>query len=134
MVLDDLDPAFLAWSMSSRIDIDLLPPGRTVVSFEFSGTPTEFSRFWLVCDAGVVDMCLKDPGYETDLYVRADIRRFVECWRGMRDLKGEIRSGAVELTGPRRLTRAFPSWLQLSAFADVTRRVRSPEARLAEQG
>jgi len=128
--MDDLDPAFLAWSMSLRVNTDAMPAGRTVVEFEFSGTPTEFRRFWLVNNDGEVDMCLKDPGYETDLYVRSDIRRFVEAWRGFRDLRQEIRTGAIRLNGPRRLAARFPDWLLLSALAPYRRQVAGRESRL----
>lgn len=131
MVLEDLDPAFLAWSMSARMDTDAMPVGRTVIGFEFTGTPTELSRFWLVCEGDSVDMCLKDPGHDVDLLVRADIRRFVEAWRGLRDLRHEVHTGKVRLTGPRHLARAFPDWLRLSMFANVERRVRSREGRLS---
>lgn len=130
MNLDDMDPAFLAWSMHERLDTQAMPPGRTVIAFEFSGTPTEFRRFWLVHTDGKVDMCLKDPGFETDLLVRADLRRFVEAWRGFRDIRAEIRSGKIRLTGPRRLCRVFPDWLQLHVLAPVQRRAPGREARL----
>ena len=130
MEMDDLDPAFLAWSMSLRMNTDAMPRGRTVVEFEFSGTPTEFRRFWLVNTDGSVDMCLKDPGYETDLHVRSDMRCFVEAWRGFRDLREEIRSGKIRLTGPRSLTSAFPDWLLLSALAPYRRRSSGRERRL----
>lgn len=130
MSTDDLDPAFLAWSMSLRMNSDAMPPGRTVVEFEFSGTPTEFRRFWLVNVDGKVDMCLKNPGYETNLHVRSDIRRFVEAWRGFRDLRVEIRSGKICLTGPRQLIASFPDWLLLSALAPYRRRVNGREHRL----
>src|SRR5687768_1342063 len=33
---EDLDPAFLAWSMHMRIGTARLPPGRVVIQFEFS--------------------------------------------------------------------------------------------------
>lgn len=130
MDLDDLDPAFLAWSMSLRVNAEAMPEGRTVVEFEFSGTPTEFRRFWLINSEGQVDMCLKDPGYETDLHVRSDIRRFVEAWRGFRDLREEIHGGAIRLSGPRHLVSAFPDWLLLSALAPYRRRVKGRESRL----
>jgi DNA-binding HxlR family transcriptional regulator len=58
MDMDDLDPGFLAWSMHLRIDGDRLPPGRTVLQFEFSGAPPDCRRFWLVCTGGNIDMCL----------------------------------------------------------------------------
>lgn len=131
MSMEDLDPAFLAWSMSLRMDTDAMPPGRTVIEFEFSGTPTELRRFWLVIDHGKVDMCLKPPGFDTDLHVRADIRRFVEAWRGFRDLRQEIRGGRIKLSGPRDLKSSFPDWLLLSAFAPYQRRIRGGESKLS---
>ena len=130
MDMDDLDPAFLAWSMSLRMNTDAMPSGRTVVEFEFTGTPTEFRRFWLVNNDGKVDMCLKDPGYETNLRVRSDMRRFVEAWRGFRDMRQEIRNGEIRLTGPRQLVASFPDWLLLSALAPYRRRTRGRERKL----
>ncbi|MGB5775220.1 MAG: helix-turn-helix domain-containing protein [Sedimenticolaceae bacterium] len=130
MDMDDLDPAFLAWSMSLRMNTDAMPLGRTVVEFEFSGTPTGFRRFWLVNNGGKVDMCLKDPGFETDLHVRSDIRCFVEAWRGFRDLRQEIRTGKIRLSGPKHLVSSFPDWLLLSALAPYRRRVNGRERRL----
>ena len=130
MDMDDLDPAFLAWSMSLRMNTEAMPEGRTVVEFEFSGTPTEFRRFWLVNHDGKVDMCLKDPGYDTDLRVRSDMRCFVEAWRGFRDLRQEIRKGKIRLSGPRQLVSSFPDWLLLSALAPYRRRAGGRESRL----
>lgn len=122
MRLEDLDPGFLAWSMSLRMDAEKMPAERTVVFFEFTGTPTDFRCFWLVAEAGEVDMCLKDPGYEVDVRVLADLRTFVECWRGIRDLRREIAAGRVRVTGPRALCRAFPGWLKLSMLAPYSRK------------
>lgn len=130
MNMDDLDPAFLAWSMSLRMNTDAMPRGRTVVEFVFSGTPTDFRRFWLVNKDGKVDMCLKDPGFETDLLVRANLRRFVEAWRGFRDMRQEIRAGKIRLTGAKALTSSFPDWLMLSALAPHQRRASGRERRI----
>ncbi|MEO1576691.1 MAG: transcriptional regulator, partial [Pseudomonadota bacterium] len=74
-----------------------------------------------VCRDDTVDMCLKDPGYEPDLYVRSDMRRFVEAWRGFRNLRQEIRAGHIQLTGPKALTSTFHRWLLLSALAPTKR-------------
>lgn len=131
MNMDDLDPAFLAWSMSSRMNADAMPAGRTVIEFVFSGTPTEFRRFWLINDDGKIDMCLKSPGYETDLLVRADLRRFVEAWRGFRDLRQEISAGRIRLTGRRELIKSFADWLKLSSLAPYRRRASGRERRLS---
>lgn len=121
MVTDDLDPGFLAWSMHLRLNTEAMPPGRTVMEFRFTGVPSDVSRFWLINTDGVVDMCLKHPGYEVDITVSADLRRFVEAWRGFRSLRREIASGAIEVEGPSRYVRAFPDWLLLSALASHQR-------------
>lgn len=121
MVSDDLDPAFLAWSMHTRLNTVAMPAGRTVMEFAFTGTPTEFRRFWLVHEGGAVDMCLKHPGFEVDIEVHANIRCFIEAWRGFRDLRHEIESGRIRVEGPTELRRAFPDWLSLSALAPYKR-------------
>lgn len=41
MDMDDLDPGFLAWSMHTRLNTTEMPPGRTVLQFEFSGAPAD---------------------------------------------------------------------------------------------
>jgi len=114
---DDLDPAFLVWSMHLRLDVERMPEERTVIELEFSGTAKGFERFWLVIDGGTVDMCVKPPGYEPDVVVSSDIRRFVECWRGFRSLRQEIRAGQIRVRGEAKRCQAFPDWLLLSALA-----------------
>ncbi|WP_299500675.1 helix-turn-helix domain-containing protein [uncultured Roseobacter sp.] len=117
----DLDPAFLAWSMHTRLNIAAMPPCRTVMEFEFSGTHKGFSRFWLVVEDGDVDMCLKFPGFEVDVTVSADIKRFVEAWRGFRNLRDEIASGQISIEGKEAYRRQVPDWLMLSALSKVPR-------------
>lgn len=121
MEQEDLDPAFLAWSMHTRIDVKAMPAARTVIEFEFSGTHKGLSRFWLVVQDRKVDMCLKHPRFDVDLTVRAEIRRFVEAWRGFRDLRTEIRDGHIRLEGPTEHCKALPDWLMLSGLADFPR-------------
>ncbi|MEM6486607.1 MAG: helix-turn-helix domain-containing protein [Pseudomonadota bacterium] len=121
MISDDLDPAFLAWSMSCRLDTDRMPDGRTVVEFQFSGTPAELAGFWLVHEDGDVAMCLKDPGDVPDVIVQSDLRVFVESWRGFRVLRDEIAAGRIKLLGSPKLTHAFPDWILLSALASIER-------------
>jgi hypothetical protein len=52
-----------------------------------------------------------------DLQVRTDLRLFIEAWRGIRDLRQEIRAGRVQVLGPNVLRKQFPSWLLLSGLA-----------------
>lgn len=130
MTATDFDPEFLLYSMHRRLDTSRMPQGRTVIAFRFTAAPKHCNRFWLVHCDGVVEMCLKDPGYPEDVYVRSDLKRFIETWRGIRHLHTEIRSGAIKVHGPAKLVRAFPSWLMLSAYANTARVRPGREARL----
>ncbi|MBZ0267110.1 helix-turn-helix transcriptional regulator [bacterium] len=131
MEREDLDPAFLAWSVHTRMDIDAMPVERTVLEFEFTGAAREFRRFWLVSEDGAVDMCLKHPGFETDLKVRSDLRLFIETWRGFRDLRAEIRAGRIRVDGVPALRKQLPDWLQLHVLAGVPRKRSGKERRIA---
>ena len=128
---DDLDIAFLAWSMHRNVDNARMPPGRTVIEFQFRNAPPDGRQFWLVHESGSTDMCLKAPGYDVDLQVRADLRLFIEAWRGIRDLRREIQAGHVQLLGPPALRKQFPSWLLLSGLAPHQRLRPGREQRLA---
>ena len=130
MTTEDLDPGFLVWSMHTRLNTEAMPPGRTVMEFEFTGAPKDCRRFWLVNTDGVVEMCLKHPGYEVTLKVMSDLRRFIEAWRGLRDLRQEIVGGHIRLEGPSEAKRAFPDWLLLSMLAPYARKRPGAEQRL----
>ena len=112
------------------MNLAAMPETRTVIEFEFSGTPAELRRFWLVVVQGKVDMCLKHPGYESDLFVTADLRTFVEAWRGFRDLRQEIHSGKIQVVGAKQLVSQFPDWLMLSGLAPYERRLIGREMEL----
>jgi DNA-binding HxlR family transcriptional regulator len=119
----NLDPGSLMWNVRRRIALDHLPERRTVVRFDFGGVPTGRGPhvFWLILEREHADVCMSDLGFEVDLYVRADLAAFAKIWLGDLPIARALSSGAVRLDGPRALTRAFPSWLMLSRFADVPR-------------
>ncbi len=126
---DDMDPLFLAWSMHLRMDTEAMPPGRTVIEFEFSEV-AGFTRFWIVANDGEVDLCIRHPGHEIDLVVCAELERFLQTWRGFRSLESEIGAGKIRLKGAPELRRGFPRWLRLSVFADETRLRAGRERRI----
>lgn len=118
---DDLDPGWLIWAMHRRFNVASMPKGRTVIQIVFADAPVHHQQFWLVHSGGVVDVCLKSPGYETDLVVSTRVRVLAEVWRGLRPLQSAIRGGDIRLTGHSALRRAFPNWLLLSAYAHIRR-------------
>ena len=119
---DNLDPALLMWAMHRRIDVSRLPAPRVVVRFELRGVPSRCWKMrtcWLVLEASGVDVCMKDPGFEVDLTVHADVGALARVWAGHLVWTDAVRAGGIRLEGPRALAQAFPGWLQLSHFARV---------------
>lgn len=115
---EHLDGTHLMWRVRQRIDEAALPPGRTVVQFDFVGA-RKGKRIWLLLDpeAGP-SVCERDEGFEPDLFVRADILEMHRIWSGRSTWRAAQAAGLIELTGPRPLVRAFPSWFLLSPFVD----------------
>jgi DNA-binding HxlR family transcriptional regulator len=113
-----LDPGLLMWDMQRRILRDRLPPRRVVVSFEFTDAPPHQERYWLILEPEQVDLCLRDPGIESDLRVRSDVRTLAEIWLGELEFLRALREESLSLAGKRELRRSFPGWLGLSVFAD----------------
>jgi DNA-binding HxlR family transcriptional regulator len=118
---EDLDPGWLVWAMHRRLNTAAMPSGRTVIEIEFIDAPANQRRFWLVHCDGNVDVCLKDPGYDTAVHVSSRVRILAEVWRGIRSLKDALRAGSIHLLGPPDLCRAFPKWLLLSVYAPIKR-------------
>jgi len=115
---EDYDPSLLMWDIRRNIDVVRLPGGRrTVVEFNLRGTEPAFRRWWLVVEEGDVDLCLKDPGYEVNLLLSADLKALVEVWMGRQSVGEATRAGKLTFEGPRTLASSFRNSLKLSPFA-----------------
>lgn len=111
----DLNPHALMWFMRRRVNVAGLPERRVVVSFTFRDGPRQ--SFWLVLQRPEVDLCLKAPGFDVDLYVTADTMALTQVYLGHLELRRAMADGLIEVEGPRDLLRALPSWLGVSPFA-----------------
>lgn len=126
---EELDPVLLLWKMHRRIRRDLLPPGRTVVEFEFSGRRAR--RLWLVLTPAEASVCVKPPGFDADLVVRADLALFYRVWLGAVDYHTAVRSGWLAVEGHSALVRHLPDWFMWSPMARFVRAGASRPARSA---
>ena len=117
-----LDVGVLMWNLRRGLDVSKLPPGRTVVRFDFRGVAAQsrgMRTWWLVLHPPEVDICLKDPGFDVDLAITADTGTIARVWMGQVDFAQAVRAGGVRLEGPSALVRAFPRWLRMSEYARV---------------
>jgi DNA-binding HxlR family transcriptional regulator len=115
----ELDPGVLLWKMHQRVDRSRLPPGRTVIEFDFTGRRGR--RVWLVLTPHEVSVCLKPPGFDADLVVRAELAFFYRVWLGSMEFAEATRCGAVTVDGRPALVSALPHWFTWSPMAPYFR-------------
>jgi DNA-binding HxlR family transcriptional regulator len=117
----DLDAGLLMWDVRRNVDPSHLPPRRTVVHFAFVDVAAPDGTYWLVGDRGEVELCIKDPGYEVDLYVSSDLAALTQVWLGDLAVGDALAAERIELEGDRPLRESFRRWFALSPFAGVER-------------
>lgn len=113
----DWDAGLLMWDMRRRIDTDALPPGRTVLQFDYSDAPTEMRCWWLLIQDDEVDLCQSDPGFEVDLYIASTVRQMGRVWIGQRALAAALKNDEIRVHGRLDLERSMPRWFMLSVVA-----------------
>jgi hypothetical protein len=111
---DNLDAGLLMWFLRRRVQVDRLPAERVTVQFEFRDAGRR--RFWLVLHRPEVDLCLADPGFDTDLCVTTDVRAFTQVYLGHASIAHAIGDGSVTLAGRSDLRRGFSGWIGLSPY------------------
>ncbi len=116
---EDLDPGWLIWSMHRRLNLEIMPRERTVIHFIFTDAKPKERFYWLVVNDGKVDVCVKYPGFASDVTVTTSVLTMAEIWRGIRPIRSEIGKGALSLQGKPALKKAFPEWLLLSPVANI---------------
>jgi DNA-binding HxlR family transcriptional regulator len=116
---NELDPVVLLWWMRRRVCIEAIGKRRVVIQFDFSGGPRQ--TYWLLIERSDVSVCLKNPGFDIDLALSADIVAFYRVWLGRVTLSEALRREQVRLDGTSANIRAFSSWFAWSPMADTVR-------------
>ena len=124
---DQLDVGWLVWRLRPQLLPDKMPKRRTTI--EFRATGRRPGRAWLVAERGEVTACETDPGYDVDLLVRADNDALHRWYAGRADLREEIAAGRIELIGPPRVVRGFPTWIPSHPMRDEIWRVARTERK-----
>jgi DNA-binding HxlR family transcriptional regulator len=111
MTFEHADPDLVLWSWcQSFVRRELLPDRRVVVRFEFARGGRRV-RIWQLIEGREVELCRFDPGFGDDLVVRIeDPLTFARWHMGLVDWAAALRSGGVQVHGPRALSRALPTW------------------------
>jgi DNA-binding HxlR family transcriptional regulator len=126
---EELDPVLLLWKMHQCIRRDRLPSTRIVVEFDFTGRNGR--RLWLVLEPRDVSVCLKPPGFDSDLIVHTDLTFFHRVWLGYIDYDAALRSNGIVVEGSPSLARDLPRWFTWSPMARFVRMERDRHAARA---
>jgi DNA-binding HxlR family transcriptional regulator len=118
---EELDPEVLMWWLHGRIDTTEVDR-RAVIQVEIRDRGR---IFWLVIEPGDASVCYADPGFEVDAVLRSDLAALYRVWEGEIELLDAVRSGLIELSGPRWIVRGLPRWLELSPIAPIVRAARA---------
>ncbi len=122
--LKNLDANLLMWDIRRNINTGPMPPRRNTIQFIFNDRPVSERNYWLIVEPSEqVDLCLIDPGFDVDLYVSTDLQSMTEIWLGYRTIDQASDNGRLLLTGSSKLAADLRSWLKLSVFANVEKKV-----------
>ena len=115
----DLDPSLLMWDAHRRIDTSHFPDERTVLRFEFVDYPSKLRLWWLVVTGEEVDICLKDPGHEVNLFIQSTLKTMTQIWVGDLSINKARRDKLLHLTGDTALRNSMSSWIGRSLLAGI---------------
>lgn len=106
-----LDPRLLVWYLRRLAIPERMPHRRLVIRFALSGPGLADTVAWLVVEEEV-EVCLVDPGFETDVEVEASTEALVRFYLARTTMADLMRSGEMRVTGHRPSVRAFPDWFR----------------------
>ncbi len=122
--LENLDVDLLMWDMRRNIRVTELPKQRNVIQFIYPELPAADRNWWIVVDPkDGADLCLVEPGFNVDLFVRTDLRTMTAIWMGLDTVAKAMKDDRMILTGDRTLQKNMLKWLGLSLFAGIAKRV-----------
>jgi DNA-binding HxlR family transcriptional regulator len=114
----DYDVELLMLYLQRSIVPENLPGNESVIRFKFTDIE-DMSEWWLVVTDDQIDVCVKDPGKEVDVYFTSTVKTMADIWMGDTTYRKALTGGALKIVGNRALTRDVTAWMKLSLFADL---------------
>ena len=118
----ETDLGLLVWGLERGVRPDAFGRQRTAVQLVFTDQPPAKRRWWFVNENGTVQLCVKDPGFEVDLYIETSLPDMIYVYRGDLSLTRAQGEGRLKVHGLARARRAFRAWLNLGEWTRVRSR------------
>lgn len=124
----ELDLGLLIWGLEFSVNPMAFGPRRHVLRLDVCDQPEHKRYYWFVCEQGQLDLCVSDPGGETDLFLQATLKDLIHVYRGDIPLARAIEDGRLVVDGPPKLVRALHHWFNFTEMAQSTPAGHSPAA------
>ncbi len=115
----ELDLGLLIWGLEHCVNPQVYAPGRTTVHIDFTDQPRHKAEYWFVNDDGTLDLCVKDPGFETDLFLSGTLQNITHLYRGDIPVATALGDGRLEALGPKPMIRKLKDWFNFGPLADI---------------
>lgn len=114
----DYDVELLMLYLKRSIVTEKLIGKETVIRFRFTDIK-EYPDWWLVVQGDELDLCVKDPGKEVNVYFTSSVKTLADIWMGESSYKKAQNEGTMKIVGDKALTNNITSWLANSIFVDL---------------
>lgn len=114
----DYDVELLMLYLKRSIIPEKLIGKETVIRFKFTDI-AKYPDWWLVVTGEEVDLCVKNPGKDIDVYFTSSVKTMADIWMGDNTYKNAIREGTLNIVGHEMLTRNITAWMSNSIFSDL---------------
>lgn len=118
MTEEDYDVGLLMLYLQRSVQTDKLVGNETIIRFKFTDI-NDLSNWWLIAREKEVDVCVKDPGKEVDIYFTCDVKTMIDVWMGDLSYRKAVSNGGLKVVGPSALTKNIFTWMNSSIFADL---------------
>ena len=114
----DYDVELLMLYLKRSIVPGALIGKETVIRFKFTDIE-KYPDWWLVVTGEEVDLCVKNPGKDIDVYFTSSVKTMADIWMGDNTYKMAIREGLLKIVGHEMLSPNITAWMGNSIFTGL---------------
>lgn len=115
----EIDLGLLIWTLERSVLADAFGPGRTVVRLHVTDQVEGDDIYWFVNENGKCELCVRDPGYDVDLYLACTLPDIIYIVRGDLALEKAISADRLEVIGDKAARDRLRRWLNLGPLAAI---------------
>jgi len=118
----EMDLTVLLWAMEGSVHPDAFGERRAVVEVVFVDQPAHKCRWWFMNEGGRCQLCLEEPDFGVDVYLRISLADMIYIWRGDLTLARALDTERLAMHGTAAFRGAVTHWLGVSSLAHIKSR------------